>query len=121
MTDAEPTETTGSDPQISHVPERQRFEIAVDGSRAGLAAYVEDGERRIFHHTEVDDAYEGRGLAGQLVREALTRTRDDGRRIVAVCPYVARWLSRHADEAGLADAVDPVTPQALDTVRRAVG
>ncbi|MCX2929217.1 GNAT family N-acetyltransferase [Mycobacterium sp. CVI_P3] len=67
--------------------------------------------RRIFHHTGVDDAFEGRGLAGILVSEALAATRDAGLRIVAVCPIVAGYLDKHRD---FADVVDPVT---LDTKR----
>lgn len=104
-------------PVVTHAPEQHRFEIALDGHRVGVAAYVEDGDRRIFHHTQVDDAYGGRGLAGTLVRAALTATRDDGRRIVPMCPYVRRWVGSHD---GFADVLDPVTPAAIATVERAV-
>ena len=64
------------------------------------------GEQRIFHHTEVDDQFEGRGLASILVAEALAATRADGRRIVAVCPMVASFVEKHHE---FDDDVDPVT------------
>ncbi|GAY13965.1 GNAT family N-acetyltransferase [Mycobacterium sp. shizuoka-1] len=86
-----------------------RFTIAVDGQQVGLLAFVDHDGRRIFHHTEVDDAFEGRGLASILVSEALTATRDAGLRIVAVCPMVANYLDKHHD---FDDAVDPVTADA---------
>lgn len=104
-------------PVVTHAPERHRFEIALGGQRVGVAAYVEDGDRRIFHHTQIDDAHGGRGLAGTLVREALTATRDDGLRIVPVCPYVRRWVGSHD---GFADVLDPVTPDAIATVEKSL-
>ncbi len=85
---------------------KNAFSIAVDKRTVGRAAFVEHDDQRIFHHTEVDGAYEGRGLAGILVGAALERTRTDGKRIVAVCPMVAAYLDKHHE---LDDAVDPVT------------
>ena len=61
---------------------------------------------RIFTHTEVDDAFEGRGLATILIGEALQATRDAGLRIVAVCPMVAAYIDKHHE---FDDVVDPVT------------
>lgn len=103
-------------PVVTHEPAHHRYEIALDGTRAGLLAYVDDGDRRIFHHTEIGDEYGGRGLASTLVRSALTATRDEGKRIVPVCPYVRRWVGSHDD---VTDAVDSVTPDAIATVERA--
>jgi predicted GNAT family acetyltransferase len=89
---------------------RHRYEILVDGKRAGLTAYRDRGEQRVFFHTEVDDAFAGQGLAAQLVQYALTDVRDLGMRIVPVCPYVAKFLKKH-DE--FADITEPVTPEVL--------
>ncbi|BBG03670.1 MULTISPECIES: GNAT family N-acetyltransferase [Pseudonocardia] len=105
------------DTVVTDDPAQHRYSIALDGVRVGLAAYVDDGERRIFHHTEIDDAYGGRGLAGTLVREALTDTRAAGKRIVPMCPYVRRWVSSHE---GFADVLDPVTPAVIRTVEQAL-
>ena len=63
-----------------------------------------DGQR-VFTHTEVDDNFEGRGLATILVNEALQATREAGLRIVAVCPMVANYVEKHAE---LSDVVEPV-------------
>ncbi|MER7515542.1 GNAT family N-acetyltransferase [Streptomyces sp. NPDC126499] len=95
-------------PVVRHVDDRHRYEILVDGERAGLTAYRDRGEQRVFFHTEVGDAYAGRGLASILVQEALTDVRAAGKRIVPVCPYVAKFLKEH-DE--FADLTDPVTPE----------
>lgn len=60
-------------------------------------APVENGER-IFFHTEVDQEYAGRGLAGLLVREALADSIRRGLTVVPVCPLFADHLEKHGDE-----------------------
>ncbi|MFF5286905.1 GNAT family N-acetyltransferase [Streptomyces sp. NPDC013171] len=97
-------------PVVRRVDARHRYEILVDGERAGLTAYRDRDDRRVFFHTEVDEAYAGRGLASILIEQALTDVRASGMRIVPVCPYVAKFLKKH-DE--FADITDPVTPEVL--------
>jgi predicted GNAT family acetyltransferase len=103
-------------PTVTHVPERHQFEIEVDGKRAGLTQYAQDAQRRVFVHTEIDDAYAGHGLAGTLVRHALDATRAEGLRIVAVCPYVAGFVEKNSDWN---DLLEPVTPYVRELVREA--
>jgi predicted GNAT family acetyltransferase len=95
---------------VERVDADHRYEILVDGRRAGLTAYRDRGAQRVFFHTEIDDAFAGQGLAAQLVQQALADVRESGKRIVPVCPYVAKFLKRH-DE--FADITDPVTPDVL--------
>jgi uncharacterized protein len=82
------------------------FSIAVDGTTVGKAFYDDRDGQRVFTHTEVDGAFEGRGLATILVTEALQATRDAGLRIVAVCPMVAAFVKKHHE---FDDVVDPVS------------
>jgi predicted GNAT family acetyltransferase len=105
-------------PTVERVDSRHRYEILVDGTRAGLTAYRDRGEQRVFFHTEVDDAYAGQGLASQLVRQALTDVREAGKRIVPVCPYVAKFVQRHEE---FADITDPVTPDVLSWLDTQLG
>ncbi|MFC3572376.1 GNAT family N-acetyltransferase [Streptomyces yaanensis] len=107
-----------TDPVVERVDAKHRYEILVDGKRAGLTAYRDHGAQRVFYHTEVDDAFAGQGLASQLVQQALTDVRDAGKRIVPVCPYVAKFLKRH-DEFG--DITDPVTPEILQWLNTELG
>ncbi|MFB6713116.1 GNAT family N-acetyltransferase [Streptomyces sp. NPDC056237] len=102
----EPTTT----PLVRRVDARHRYEILVDDKRAGLTAYRDRDDRRVFFHTEIDDAHAGRGLAGILVEQALADVRASGMRIVPVCPYVAKFLKKHQE---FADITDPVTPEVL--------
>ncbi|MGW0881856.1 GNAT family N-acetyltransferase [Streptomyces sp. NPDC002671] len=105
-------------PTVERIDGKNRYEILVDGKRAGLTAYRDRGDQRVFYHTEVDDAFAGQGLASILVREALTDVRDSGKRIVPVCPYVAKFLKKHAE---FADITDPVTPEILQWLDTQLG
>jgi uncharacterized protein len=97
------TDKTGAPTTVG--AEADRFTIAVEGQQVGLAEFAERDGQRIFTHTEVADAFEGRGLATILIGEALQKTRDAGLRIVAVCPMVASFVEKHHE---FDEAVDPV-------------
>lgn len=103
-------------PVVEQAPDRSRYEISLGGEAAGFVAYLDRGGQRIFHHTEIDERFGGRGMAGVLVAHALGDSRDAGLRIVPVCPYVARWVRSHHD---VDEALDPVRPAAVDAVREA--
>ncbi|MGW3513656.1 GNAT family N-acetyltransferase [Streptomyces sp. NPDC000994] len=105
-------------PTVQRADAKHRYEILVDGKHAGLTAYRDRGEQRVFYHTEIDDAFAGQGLASRLVQEALTDVRESGKRIVPVCPYVAKFLKRHEE---FADITDPVTPDVLQWLDTQLG
>lgn len=105
-------------PTVERNDAEQAYVILVDGKRAGLAAFRDRGEQRVFFHTEIDEAFAGRGLASLLVARALDDVRTTGKRIVPVCPYVAAFLTRHRE---FADLTDPVTPDVRNWLRRHLG
>ncbi|WP_132994209.1 GNAT family N-acetyltransferase [Gordonia zhaorongruii] len=107
MTESEQTDVTRNDAE-------GRYDITVNGELAGFTEFVDKGRQRIFPHTQLDDKFSGRGLSSVLIRDALADTREVGQRAVAVCPLVARYISKH-DE--VADLADPVTPEILDFLR----
>ena len=84
--------------EVVHIPENSRYEIHVDGAVAG---YTEAKERAdgvvLFPHTEVDDDYEGQGLASTLVSGALDDVRAHGRRIEVTCEYIQGFLEKHPE------------------------
>lgn len=90
--------------EVRDVPERHRFEVYDGDQRAGFVTYrLADGEIT-FVHTEVDPAFEGKGLAGQLVKAALDDVRGRGLRVIPECPYVRRYIDRHPEYADLVPA-----------------
>ena len=99
------------DPAVRDVPERSRFEIHVDGRPAGFAAYrMKDPGLIVFTHTEIDDAYGGRGLGSTLVRAALDAARDRGLAVRPDCPFVRAYVARHPDDY-LALVPEPLRPR----------
>ena len=90
-----------AEPVVTDVPERHRFEIVVDGERAGLAGYRAAPGRITFTHTEIDDAFEGRGLGSTLVRAALDTARERGLAVRPECPFVRSYIARHPDYVDL--------------------
>jgi uncharacterized protein len=77
--------------------ERKRFEIHVDGQLAGFTQYRETPGVVDLVHTEIDAAFEGQGLGGQLARSALDQVRASGRKVVATCPFIKGWIAKHED------------------------
>jgi predicted GNAT family acetyltransferase len=88
---------------VRDVPERDRYEVTVDGESAGFAAYRDDGDVRVFVHTEVAPAFEGEGVGSALARAALDDVRASNRRLVAQCPFIRGYIERHPAYAGLVD------------------
>ena len=89
--------------EVVDVPEQHRFEVRVDGELAGFAEYSRMGERLVFRHTEISDAYEGRGLGSQLARGALDLARAGDHPVVPLCPFIASYIERHPDYQDLVD------------------
>lgn len=87
--------------EVTYNQDKQRYEIHVDGTLAGLTQAREDGDVIVFPHTVVFDEFEGQGLASRLVAGALDDVRARGKKIVAECPYVARFVEKHPEYADL--------------------
>ena len=85
------------DIDVVDVPERSRFEIRVDGDVAGFAEYRPRRGLIAFIHTLIDPRFEGRGLASQLVRTALSDARSDGLSVLPFCPFVRSYIANHTE------------------------
>ena len=79
-----------------------RYEARLGGELAGFAAYQLTDELIVFTHTEVDDAYEGKGVGSALAKGALDDVRAMGERtVVPLCPFIKGWIARHDDYRSL--------------------
>ncbi len=75
-----------------------RYAAMLDGRVAGFAEYLRTGDRVVFTHTEVDPAFEGRGVGGAIARYALDDVRRrGGLTVVPSCPFIRAWIDRHPD------------------------
>lgn len=88
---------------VVNAADAHRFEIEVDGETAGYAEYRSAPGVRAFVHTVIDNRFEGQGLGSQLVKGALDQTRDEGLKIEPFCPFVQRFVARHAEYVDLID------------------
>lgn len=95
------------EPTVCRTSDPDRFEIVIDGQVAGFTQFVDEDGRRIFFHTEIGEQFGGQGLAGKVVAHALVATRDEGLRVVPVCPFVKKYVHKHEEFAGLADQATP--------------
>ncbi|MDT0345376.1 GNAT family N-acetyltransferase [Streptomyces litchfieldiae] len=79
-----------------------RFEAWIDGELAGFADYLRAGNLAVYPHTEVREAFEGRGIGSTLARTALDDARSRDLRVLAPCPFISGWLERHPEYHDLA-------------------
>lgn len=86
--------------EIQHDGARHRFTTTVDGHEA-YVEYERQGDVMTITHTIVPSAIGGRGIGGDLVRQAMDHARADGLRVEPACSYADAWLRKHPDYADL--------------------
>jgi predicted GNAT family acetyltransferase len=94
----EPTPGSATGLVIADEPDRQRYEATRGGDLAGVLEYVVKRERIALVHTQVSQGHEGQGVGAGLARFALDDARRRGLRVIAICPYVRRYLARHPED-----------------------
>ena len=91
--------------EVADAPERDRYELSIDGEVAGFSAYRIRPGLIAFVHTEVDERLQGRGLGDRLIRFALEDARARGLSVLPFCPFVKAFIERHREfEALVPDA-----------------
>ena len=96
-----------ADTKVVHNPEQLRYEVYSDGRMAGFTQYHRSGNRVVFTHTEIDNAFSGQGLGKVLAGEALDDVVADGKVIVPVCEFITGFVRKsdgrydgHVEAAG---------------------
>ena len=84
---------------IVDAPDAQRYEARLNEHVVGFARYRRTGDRILFHHTEVDPAFEGRGIGGRLASGALDDALAQRLRVIVGCPFIGSYLKRHPELA----------------------
>lgn len=83
--------------EVADAPDRERYELSVDGEVVGFSAYRARPGLVAFVHTEVDQRLQGRGLADRLIRFALEDARSRGLAVLPFCPFVKAFIERHRE------------------------
>ena len=81
---------------VTHNAAQNRYELQADHGLA-IAAYRQQGDARIFTHTEVPPEDEGKGIGARIVKAALEDTRRQGFKIVPACSFVVAYVRRHPE------------------------
>ena len=81
-------------------PEETRFEADIDGHIA-FVSYLRRDDTIFFTHTEVPQELEGRGIGSALARAVLDRARAEHWKVVARCPFIAKYVERHPEYQSL--------------------
>ncbi len=83
---------------VTRNEDEHRWEARIGDELAGFAAYQLTDELVVFTHTEVEPAFEGRGVGGALARHALDEVAEEGtRKVMPLCPFIKAWIARHPD------------------------
>ncbi len=91
--------------QLNH--EQSRFEIRFDEQLAFLLFRLR-GTRLSLIHTQVPPALQHHGLGDALAGAALEYARGHSLKVTVICPFVAKYLTRHPEFQDLVETSAPV-------------
>ncbi|SDC64759.1 GNAT family N-acetyltransferase [Actinokineospora iranica] len=88
-------------------PAKSQYEGWHDGQLAGYVQYNRlDGSVALMH-TQVTEAFEGRGVGGVLARAVLDDIRAKGHTVRPYCPFLKGWIDKHPEYQDLLAADTP--------------
>lgn len=70
------------------------FKISDEGKQGGIMTYSMARDVMIIDHTEVDPAFEGKGLGKKLVFAAVAYARENNLKIKPLCPFANAVFKR---------------------------
>ncbi len=93
-----------SRPDVRDNPEKDRFDVLVDGRRVGYLRYRRFPDRIDLIHTEILPQHEGKGYGGVLIAAALASAREEGLAVIPHCPFVRKYIAHHPATVDLVPA-----------------
>jgi len=82
--------------QVIHNQHHNRFEVELGKDKAILIYNIKAG-LFILLHTEVPEAFEGRGIAASMAKAAFDYARENGYKVRSYCSYTTRYMERHPE------------------------
>lgn len=73
-----------------------RFEVRLGGNVA-FAEYRLVAGGIILPHTEVPEAFEGKGVGSRLARYAMAYARERNLKVIPLCPFMAGYMKKHPE------------------------
>ena len=90
--------------QVRDNEELSRYEIRVDDEVAGFTEYAMHGTQLDLIHTEVEQKFEGQGIASKLIQELLDDVRRRELQAMPYCPFVRKFIAKHDEYLELVPA-----------------
>ena len=87
------TEPSYPSPAIVDNAQRQRFELAFEGSLV-FADYQQRPGQIVITHVETPPALRGKGLASVLMRGLVDQAMKRGLEIIPLCSYARDWMDK---------------------------
>ena len=81
---------------IVHDEQAKRFETSING-HTGYISYQERDGKLVYDHTIVPQELGGRGVGSGLVKQALDYAREQDKKVVPQCSFVASYISKHPE------------------------
>ena len=81
---------------ITHNQAANRFETTIEG-HTGFISYQDQDDRIVYDHTIVPSELGGKGVGSALVKHALDYARNEGKKVVPTCSFVASYINKHAE------------------------
>ena len=78
-------------------PDKHRFEADLGNGHVAIAEYNLLSHIIMFTHTEVPEAFEGRGVGTKLIEFALAAARERGLQVIPICPFLAAYMQEHGE------------------------
>ena len=74
------------------------FEALFDGNHAGLMTYTWAGaDKFIIDHTEVEDAFGGKGVGKEMLLAAVDFARKNNLKIIPLCPFAKAQFDKNEE------------------------
>lgn len=78
--------------------EEKRVVATENGQELGEMTFVHSGDQfYIIDHTGVSDAARGRGVGQQLVQTFVEHVRNEGKKILPLCPFAKAQFDKNRD------------------------
>ncbi|MFF2371293.1 GNAT family N-acetyltransferase [Agromyces sp. NPDC058110] len=84
-----------------------RYAATIDGDEIASVRYAQEGDVIDVLTTSVEPEFRGRGIAADLIADALDDIRARGLRLVVHCPVVAAFVRANAEYADLLEPRHP--------------
>ena len=82
-----------------------RLEMVLEDGSIAFLDYEMAAGHIIYTHTDVPAVHQGKGIGSLLAKGAMEYAMANGLRVVAECPTVAKFVSKHPEYQTITDEV----------------